>query len=184
MIQNPLTGGVSTPADRHVGPNVEFVGPSIPIQLNDDMDLKRFGGNGVHSDVFVQHLLERLRKIPDVSTLPTHALVPKSLGRRYSKLGSAVFDWWLKTTQGGESDGHVEASTLFLRVFDYLLTRDMRTHPGGHKLVNELPKEEEVIVAQYMRVRVQRMEVGFWLDELDLALVDPGKAQEERLKEE
>ena len=53
-----------------------------------------------------------------------------------------ALDWWLKVACGGSSDAHAQAFTLFLRVFDYLITRDMREHPGGQQLLSELPKEE------------------------------------------
>ena len=122
---------------------------------DDTIHFKPFGCNGnTHSEIFIERLLGKLRLFPDVSALPTHTWIPKSLGRRYSKVASSVLDWWLRAANNSSSLADSEVTNLFLRVFDYLVSRDERPPQSCRLDLTELPKEDQPIVAQQIRSRL------------------------------
>ena len=56
-----------------------------PIDI-DLYDVKIFtGSDGDYVDDFIDGILDRLRKMPNVGAIPTYVYLPKSLGRRYTR---------------------------------------------------------------------------------------------------
>lgn len=171
----PPTGGVLTPMEVYVGPEVELI--SLGEHTPDLVHCRPFAGDGgKHSQLFLNKLVEKLRQFPDVSAMPTHTWIPKSLGRRYSKIASPVLDWWLAVADSPSSSIECEAATLFLNTFDYPVSRDERPPQNHRSSLSELPKEDQTIVAQQIRGRLQKLEAGFWFDVVDQALSDAKKA--------
>lgn len=124
----------------------------LPPGTDTPIDPMPFGIDvGTHSEEFVRKLLEKLRQSPDVSTLPTHTFIPKSVGRRYSKLATSALDWWMKAATNPTSVDDSRAATLFLNVFDYLVSRDDRPPQNCRLNLTELPKEDQTTVAQQIR---------------------------------
>ena len=121
--------------------------------------------------------MQKLVRFPEVLNLPTYTFVPKSLVRRYAVLATSVFEWWLKEASDGTDGDRARAVSLFLRVFDFAVTRDVRIQNKGNSL-QETQKDEGVSVAKQIKSRIQRLEAGFWLAELEEALRDNSNAQE------
>ena len=96
--------------------------------------------------------------------------IPKSLTKRYSVVAVGVFDWWLEEISSGMAHERGKVATLFLRVFNFLLTRDCRNLKSS--ALQELPENHDVAVALQIRSRLQQMEAGLWLVVLDEAIED------------
>ena len=181
-----MTQGTSdvdaTPLGVLIPPDVEMLSPmevDVPVVVDHESDSKPYGrGDGKHTDIFVGRLLEKMRVLPCVAAMPTHLFIPKSLTRRYSMLAVSVLTWWLEEAGGGGIGDRGKAATLFLKVFDTLITRDMKSDQPRSK-VHEVPNEEPVHVAQQIRSRIQRLEAGFWLEMLDDLILD-SKVQQEK----
>ena len=110
----PPTPFGPTPPPPHLPAEVEFVptppsevrtrrhfgnlAPSIIEPIDIDLyDVKPFitGSDGDHVDAFIDGILERLRKMPNVGAMPTYVYLPKSLGRRYTRQANLVLRWWM-----------------------------------------------------------------------------------------
>ena len=149
------------PSDVGVAPlgvviplDVEMVSLVEAVLVLDVPSVAYVDGNGKHSDAFITALLTRLRQLPEIASAPTYVFIPKSLTKRY----------WAVVV-GKVSSGAVnergKAATLFLKAFDYLLTRDCRNLKCD--ALQELPKNDGVAIAQQIRSRIQQMVVGIWL---------------------
>ena len=105
--------GLCPSATPYAGPGFEFV-PSpggtllepcfgtLAASVNDPIDIdlygvKPFSGiEGDHVDIFLDGLLERLRKLPNVGAVPTYLYIPKSLGRRFTRQANLLLRWWIR----------------------------------------------------------------------------------------
>jgi hypothetical protein len=74
------------------------LGASVMEPINvDAYDFRPFSEvEGNHTEAFLDELVVRLKKLPDVGALPTYIYIPKSLGRRYARQVILVLKWWLR----------------------------------------------------------------------------------------
>ena len=80
--------------------------------------------------------------------------------KRYAKLATSALNWWLDEASNKDSNVvFAETSTLFLKAFDFLVSRDT----GGHEIkssLQEKPHRDGVYANKVIKARIQRMEVG------------------------
>ena len=135
----PPTPFGPTPLSPHRPAEVEFV-PTAPSEVGsgrnfgtpmtgridiDAYDLRPFSGDdGDHAEFFLDELVERLQKMPDVGALPTYVYVPKSLTRRYARQANLILKWWVKECDRRQPNSrYYEVANLFLWCFDFSLSR-------------------------------------------------------------
>ena len=181
----PVPGGFPTPLGPPLLSPIDVDPPPVVISpvlgfCGEAAQLHPFSGpEGTHSPAFLEALLEKLRLLPVVGTVPTYNFIPKSLTRRYGKLAAVAFRWWFDEVQQngtGSNDESRIAATLFLHHFDYIISRDTQMLDERHKL--QVGQEKDYIhCAKIVRERMQRMEQGYWLDEVAAAVSDSEQAQ-------
>ena len=113
--------------------------------------------------------------MPAVAAMPTYPFLPKSLTRRFTNIAVRVLDWWIaqvRVASTCENRDESLASTLFLKYLDFLVSRNASEHFNQKHDLTEPPVDQQIRTAQIIRLRIQRLEAGFWLDELDAALLD------------
>ena len=112
-----------------------------------------------------------------VVPLSTYTYIPKSLGRRYAKLATTAINRWLKEIEHGSvlhAPSWTRAATLFLIFFDYLVARDITAIGGGEAGTSNQVKSQQI--AGIVRLRLQALEQGQWLQIIDNALRDTNLA--------
>ena len=98
MNTQQTSNAPATPQGIHEGPEVEILSPieNDTIEATREMMMPNMEIGGVHSDGFVDALLDRLNSFPSVSPISTYSFIPKSLTRRYAKLINQSLEWWVK----------------------------------------------------------------------------------------
>ena len=157
-----------------------FSNLSISVVATIDIDLyevKPFSGtDGDNVDCFIDALLLRLQKLPEVGALPTFVYIPKSLCRRYTRQATIILKWWLKECDRHQpNQKHFQAANLLLLCFDFLLSRNDNGLDG---LTKDHDNKDDLGPLKIIKSRLQKFEAGEWLVLIDEALRDIEKDRE------
>jgi hypothetical protein len=186
--------GLSPNATPYMGPGFEFMPPpgetpleprfgTLAASVVDPIcielyDVKPFSGiEGDHVDIFLDGLLERLRKIPNVGAVPTYLYIPKSLGRRFTRQANLLLRWWIRDCDRRQPNlKSFEAADLLLRFFDFLMTRNC-TGLEDIDITKDHAIKDELEPLKIIKKRLQKFEAGEWMVVIDEALQDIEKDQ-------
>ena len=136
------------------------------------------GPGGEHSMLLLDRLLEHLRQLPVVAPLSGHMFIPKGPVRRYSRFATSAISWWITELENGSAlhaPDRALCATLFLRSLDFLIARDAKAAPEANGLAPN-PLVESALTSRTIRLRLQMLEQGKWLDAVDSAVADANEA--------
>ena len=166
LSDNIDNGGLDTQTRNAID---VFIADAIPVAA----DGVAFGGQDrLHTEGFVEALLQKLEALPQVAPLASYNYVPKSLSRRVGRLFGAALNWFLDEASG-TSLQRGRAASLFLRHLDFLIARDMST------VIKSKEGSLGVTIKRKVQHRINLLEQGDWPAAVAEALAESGRNYQE-----